>query len=149
MLSLCVYYNLYVYTTITMCIPQSLCFYYNIYVYTTISVYTTITMCILQSLCLYYNLYGYSSLNHCCYPLQVHGKLLPPPQGLQPSRHVHKVNQSHPDRAIGQPLLQEWLRRQSLRRAVEVYQVKPVEGMTPKEYVSWGRLSGCVYTLRM
>ena len=45
MLPPCEYLNLYVYTTISMCIPQSLCEYHNVYVYTTIS------MCIQQSLC--------------------------------------------------------------------------------------------------
>ena len=50
--SLCVYYDLYVYTMIPMCILRSLCVYYDLYVYTMIS------MCILRSLCVYYDLYG-------------------------------------------------------------------------------------------
>ena len=61
MLSLCAYYDLYVYTTISMSILQSLsnlhslCVYYNLneidtlYVYTTISMKLTLSMCILQS----------------------------------------------------------------------------------------------------
>ena len=57
MLSLCLYYNLYVYTTISMSILQSLCKCCNLYVYTTIS------MSILQSLCLYYNLYVYTTIS--------------------------------------------------------------------------------------
>ena len=48
MLSQCVYYNLYVYTTFSLCILQSY-------------VYTTFSMCILQSLCIYYDLYEYFS----------------------------------------------------------------------------------------
>ena len=57
--SLCVYYNLYLYTTISIWILRSLCVYYNLYVYTTIS------MCILQSLCVYYNLYAYTTISMC------------------------------------------------------------------------------------
>ena len=71
-LSLCEYYYLYVYTTISMCKLLSLCLYYYLYVYTTISiwillslcdyyyfyVYTLISMRILWSLCVYSDLYG-------------------------------------------------------------------------------------------
>ncbi len=55
--SLCIYYNLYAYTTISMRILQSPCVYYNLHAYTTIS------MCILQSLCVYYNLYAYTTIS--------------------------------------------------------------------------------------
>ena len=62
--SLCVYYNLYVhnlyvYTSISMCILRSLCVYYNLYVYTAISMF------ILQSLCVYYNIYVYTTISMC------------------------------------------------------------------------------------
>ena len=50
--SLYVHYNLYVFTTISMCLLQSLCVYVNLYVFTTIS------MWLIQSLCVYYYIYG-------------------------------------------------------------------------------------------
>ena len=52
LLSLCLYYYLYVYTTISIWILLSLCDYYYFYVYTLIS------MRILWSLCVYSDLYG-------------------------------------------------------------------------------------------
>ena len=60
--SLCVYYDVYVYTAISMCILQSLCAYYNLYVY------TTICMCILQSLCVHYDLYVYTMISKIFLP---------------------------------------------------------------------------------
>ena len=61
--SLCLYHNLYIYTTISMFIPQSLCLYHTLYAYNNLNAYTTISMltlqslCIPPSLCLYHNLY--------------------------------------------------------------------------------------------
>ena len=77
--SLCLYYNIYVYSRISMFIVQSLCLNNNLYVYTTISmfilqsiclnynlyVYTTISMFIEQCLCLNYNLYVYRTISMC------------------------------------------------------------------------------------
>ena len=78
----CVFYNLYVYHTSSMCILQSLCVFYTLYVYSLISmcimcilqslgvfynpfVYSIISMCILQSLCVFYNLFVYSKISLC------------------------------------------------------------------------------------
>ena len=55
--SLCLYYDLYVYTTISMSILRSLCLYYDFYVNTMIS------MSILRSLCQYYDLYVYTTIS--------------------------------------------------------------------------------------
>ena len=66
--SLCLYHNLYIYTTISMFIPQSLCLYHTLYAYNNLNAYTTISMLTLQSQCLYKNLYGYTTTS-CHFPL--------------------------------------------------------------------------------
>ena len=68
--SLFVYYDLYVYNAISMCILRSLCRYYDLLctlqsvcVYYDLYLYTMISICILRSLCVQCNLYVYTKIS--------------------------------------------------------------------------------------